>query len=406
MYAASGDLACRIRQWRVNIDATSTCCGFIPNVESLHSVTPPEVLRPDPDVARWDVRGMTSHDARRYSLDRPGQLIAAIPAVLGFVPVRSVVLATVERGALGCVMRADLDDTAVDAALQMVEVAAASRPERAALVIVDDAGATCRMCRDDHRELARQVNRALEALGIVLWSAHVVDRIAVGGRWSCLDDCGSAGTVDDPSASPLAAAAVFEGRSLHGTRDQLADVIAVADSARSRALVPVIEDVMHDGGARPASAARRDVEHAISVAATLSEDGVITDDDVARLACALTDPRVRDTMYALAVGSSAAHAEALWTMLARVLPQPWRVEALVLLAFSAYVRCDGPLAGIALEAAKEIVPAHRMATLLDKALQSGMRPERIGDLAKTGYRLARRLGVQLPPRTVFGQRAG
>ena len=47
-----------------------------------------------------------------------------------------------------------------------------------------------------------------------------------------------------------------------------------------------------------------------------------------------------------------------------------------------------------------------MAGMLDTALQSGMRPERIRELARTGYRLARQLGVELPPRRLFGRRAG
>jgi hypothetical protein len=142
------------------------------------------------------------------------------------------------------------------------------------------------------------------------------------------------------------------------------------------------------------------------VAATLSSGGVVTNDDAARLACSLTDPRVRDTMYALAVGSGAAQAEALWTTLARILPDPWRAEALVLLAFSAYTRSDGSLAGVSLEAALAVDPQHRMACMLDQALHAGMRPEQIRELAKSGYRLAKELGVQLPPRVLFGQRAG
>jgi hypothetical protein len=32
-----------------------------------------------------------------------------------------------------------------------------------------------------------------------------------------------------------------------------------------------------------------------------------------------------------------------------------------------------------------------------------MRPEQIRELAGTGYRLARRLGVSLPPRRAFGR---
>ena len=130
------------------------------------------------------------------------------------------------------------------------------------------------------------------------------------------------------------------------------------------------------------------------------------DDELARLAWALTDLRVRDTLYALAVGENAGQAESLWAVLSRTLPEPWRVEALVLLAFSAYARGDGPLAGVSLEAALRCDPAHRMAGMLDTALQSGLRPEKIRDLAITGYRLADRLGVRLPPMRAFGRRAG
>jgi hypothetical protein len=115
---------------------------------------------------------------------------------------------------------------------------------------------------------------------------------------------------------------------------------------------------------------------------------------------------VRDTMYALAVGESAGAAESLWAALARRLPEPWRVEPLVLLAFSAYVRGDGPLAGVSLEAALRCAPTHRMAGMLDAALQSGMRPERIRELALTGYRVASELGIRLPSRQPFTRRAG
>jgi hypothetical protein len=46
-----------------------------------------------------------------------------------------------------------------------------------------------------------------------------------------------------------------------------------------------------------------------------------------------------------------------------------------------------------------------MAGMLDTALQSGMRPERIRELAVTGYRLAEQLGVRLPPRRAWRRKA-
>jgi hypothetical protein len=236
-----------------------------------------------------------------------------------------------------------------------------------------------------------------------LLAAHVVDRVATGGRWHCADDCGHAGTVEDPSASPLAVAAVLDGRRLYARRTELQDVIAVVDPARSAAMAEAIGSCDID---RPDADVRGDVETAIAAAAHVAEGQPLSDETAARLACALTDPLVRDTLYALAVGEDAGAAESLWAELARTLPEPWRVEALVLLAFSAYARGDGPLAGVSLDAALRCDDTHRMAGMLDTALQSGMRPEQIRDLATTGYRLANRLGVQLPPRRAFGRRAG
>jgi hypothetical protein len=346
---------------------------------------------------------MTKSKSPDFHLNRPGVLIAALPAVLGFVPEKSLVLVTVDRGEMGCVMRVDLSDELSDSVDQVAEVAAAARPDSAIAVVVDDAGAGCRLCNDDYRRLTERLAARLAERGIELLAAHVVDRVAAGGRWHCADGCGSAGTVEDPSASPLAAAAVLDGRRLYGRRTELQEVIDVVDADRSAALSAAIGS---GAGDRPDAHARSDIEAAIEAAGRLAEGQPIDDATLSRLARALTDTRVRDTLYALAVGEYAVQAESLWAHLSRTLPEPWRVEALVLLAFSAYARGDGPLAGVSLEAALRCDETHRMAGMLDTALQSGMRPEQIRDLATTGYRLADRLGVRLPPRRTFGRRAG
>jgi hypothetical protein len=349
---------------------------------------------------------MTTSQSPDFHLNRPGVLIAALPAVLGFVPEKSLVLVTVDRGEMGCVMRVDLSNELVDSLAHVAEVAAAARPDSAIAVLIDEEGANCRMCNDEHRELAGLLTTVLADRGIELLAAHVVDRVAAGGRWHCADGCGNAGTVDDPSASPLAAAAVLDGRRLYARRAELQEVIDVIDPARTDALAEVIDGVKPGQAERQDDAARADIEATIAAAARVADAAQLGDDELARLAWALTDIRVRDTLYALAVGENAEQAESLWAVLSRTLPEPWRVEALVLLAFSAYARGDGPLAGVSLEAALRGDPTHRMAGMLDTALQSGMRPEQIRDLAITGYRLADQLGVQLPPMRTFGRRAG
>lgn len=352
---------------------------------------------------------MTNHRAD-FALNRPEALIAALPAVLGFVPEKSLVLVTFADRKLGSVMRVDLSDALVHQIGHLAEVAAAARPEGAIAVIVDAEGALCTVCNEEYRELCTDLAEALERHRIELWAAHVVDRVARGGRWHCVDSCSCSGVVDDPASSPLAAAAVLEGRRLYARRADLQAVIAMDDPARSAQLVTVMGEQaarrQRAHRADPRGCSRRDVENAIAAATRTAEGQPLSDAELAELGCALADVQVRDTLYALSVGESAAAAESLWAALARVLPSPWRVEPLVLLAFSAYARGDGPLAGVSLEAALSCQPDHRMAGMLDTALQSGLRPDDIRDLAQTGYRLAKQLGVRLPPRKLFGLQAG
>lgn len=307
-------------------------------------------------------------------------------------------------------MRVDLSEELVERLEHLAEVAAAAAPEAVIAVIVDADGAYCPSCNDEYRQLAAALAEALSQHHIELWATHVVDHVALGGRWHCAEGCGSSGLVDDPAASPLAAAAVLEGRRLYPRRADLQAVIAPDDPARSAALADAVRQqaarrrAAHR--AHPVRCTRGDVETAMAAAARVAAGEPLPDSEMAALGCALTDAQVRDILYALAVGESAGDVESLWALLARTLPPPWRVEALVLIAFSAYARGDGPLAGVSLQEALRCAPDHRMAGMLDTALQSGLRPEDIRDLALTGYRLAKRFGVQLPPRRPFGRRAG
>ncbi|MGV0851490.1 DUF4192 domain-containing protein [Mycolicibacterium phlei] len=346
---------------------------------------------------------MTTSQPPDFQLNKPAALIAALPALLGFVPEDSLVLVTVDRGALGCVMRIDLDVALHGSFDDLAQTAAAAGPDSAIAVIVDETAWDCPSCADDYRDLADDLTEALAERGIELLAAHVVDRVSAGGRWRCADGCGMAGTIEDPSASPLAMAAVLDGRRLYARRADLQEVVAVVDPAHAAALAKTIAVHEHD---RPDAQVRADIEAAMTVAAQVAAGERLPDETLVRLAGALTDPHVRDTLFALAVGDRAAQAESLWAEMARRLAAPWRVEALVLLAFSAYARGDGPLAGISLDAALRCDQTHRMAHMLDRALHAGLRPEQIRELARTGYRLADRLGVRLPPRRTYGRRAG
>ena len=369
------------------------------------------LLAPELTAALESVGRMTSDHTGRpdFCFDRPGSLIAALPAVLGFVPEKSLVLVSIEGGVMGAVMRADLSAELVGNIERLAEIAETSGAERVVAVIIDDDGALCPVCGEEHRRLAGALESALAQRAVELYAVHVVDRVQADGSWHCVDGCGQRGRVEDPSASPLAVAAVLDGRRLYSRRSELQSVIELSEAARSpqrtEAITTREQERDAEWGLDPDGCGRRDVETALAAAAMAWDGSEFDDRQLAVLACALTDVAVRDTLYALAVGDDCDRAEALWALLARERPDPWRVDALVLLACSAYARGDGPLAGVCLEAALRSDPSHRMAGMLDTALQSGMRPEQIRELAGTGYRIAKKIGVRLPRRRPFGRRA-
>src|ERR1700685_1552100 len=128
---------------------------------------------------------MTTHSPD-FELDRPAALIAALPAVLGFVPENSLVLGSLGLGDVGAGMRVALGADLITGVEHLVEVAAAAEPEAVIAVIVDADGADCPQCNADYRQLCTVLSEALSQHNIELWAAHVVDRVAVGGRWRCV----------------------------------------------------------------------------------------------------------------------------------------------------------------------------------------------------------------------------
>lgn len=97
--------------------------------------------------------------------------------------------------------------------------------------------------------------------------------------------------------------------------------------------------------------------------ADLDSGAGFTARQMAELAAILRDRTVRDALFALAAGEHAAAAEQLWVSLVQSLSGSDRADAAALLGYSTYLRCDGPLAGIALQAALEANPSHSMAIL-------------------------------------------
>ncbi|MGZ4574251.1 MAG: DUF4192 domain-containing protein [Mycobacteriaceae bacterium] len=342
---------------------------------------------------------------------RPGDLIASVPGLLGFSPSRSLVVLCMEghpASRVGLVMRLDLPDPLrvdPDGEAALVEQISALCSRRAApaiiVIVVEDraAGAT-----PPHRELLAALRDACEEVGTELLDAHVVDRVVAGACWRGYDEHDHrGGTLPDPQSSMVSAAHVAQGRVIHGAREELDELLRRDPepylSRRADLIGPALDAALLARDTSGQRAVRHDLETVLAAVAQLNADEVLLDEEIARIGVALSDPLVRDACFGLAVGEHVHAAERLWLQLCRALPDPERAEAAVLVAYSCYVRGEGPLAGIALRAALTSMPGHRTARLLDSALSGGLPPEVLRDLADTALGIAAELGVALVPST-------
>ena len=127
--------------------------------------------------------------------------------------------------------------------------------------------------------------------------------------------------------------------------------------------------------ARPAD--RQASLQRVRAAIARANDGELPadDTDIAELAVALSDPRVRDASLTHSLDGHARAAQRLWTALVRSTPAPHRAEPAVLLAITAYLHGEGALVSIATDTALQARPRHALAAVIQLALRAGLPPD-------------------------------
>lgn len=334
----------------------------------------------EPVQSAWAI----AHEPPDVRLDKPGDLIAAIPHVLGFHPVDSLVVVGL-RGhvstTLGVVLRVDLPPPVRPAELadQLLGPLIQQRSIGAALVVV---GAHEYTLDEElpHRAVVRECETVFADVGIPVLHQLWAPDTAGGAQWRCYEDTECAGVVPDPNSSALAAASVTAGVVTYNRREDITATLAPADddtlARRADLLAAASRRAEPDQGALGRGVERF---HAVLAAIDRAMDGVLpsTDEELVDLALAVGDHRVRDTCLVMDGESRAAAAERLWTTLVRGVPAPERAEPACLLAFAAYLRGDGVLAGIALDTAAAADSGHRLSDLLRNALWTGLPPTRL-----------------------------
>ncbi|PXX53422.1 uncharacterized protein DUF4192 [Nocardia tenerifensis] len=360
-------------------------------------------------------------------VDDPGELIVAMPAMLGFVPERSLVIAVLRAGKPPCVTpvidavaRFELEPPggrrgmAARIAECLSRICAAEQADEVLAVIIDDRAnepgprqANPRRMEQAamHTALIVALDQCLAAYEVMLAGAWAVSAIHAGEHWWPLLGAPCGGVLPDPAQSSVAMSSVLDGRPIHASRSELTAVLA-PDTELCEQVSAQVEAALENARERRVRAARHGEEDSYRRAllervlwqVAHAESHVLPDaPEIAGLLPALQDPKVRSTLFALAYTEQATAVEKLWLRLVQALPLHYRADAATLLGYSAYVRGDGAFAGMALDVALESDPGYEMAGLLECGLRSGMRPGPLRRVGRSGHAMAADLGVDLGP---------
>lgn len=285
----------------------------------------------------------------------PEDLLAVVRVVLGFEPTDSIVMLTL--GARhSCHARVDLPDDPgdlADVADLLLRPAAGHGATAVVFVLFTDDDQCARRC-------ARVLRRRFERGGVaVLESLRVDDR-----RWHALSGPPrtTAGVPYDVSAHPFVAAAVLDGRVLHGSRDALAATLVSRPDD-----VAAVEGALPQPEASGEWVARLASRHA---AASTSP----TDEEAARLLVAVADPHVRDAAWSRILRSEARRHVELWSGLVRRCPDDLLPHAAGVLGFAAWLAGDGALAWCAVDRGREVDPDHSLVRLVADLLEGAVPP--------------------------------
>ncbi|HVV10260.1 DUF4192 domain-containing protein [Amycolatopsis sp.] len=337
----------------------------------------------------------TMPDGRpKINVSDPGQLIASIPYLFGFRPENSLVVAGLggsSGGRLGPVLRLALPPPEhEEEAVAAVMPAFAHNPCGAVIAIVVGAHPGRAPGELPHARLIARLSAAFEELGRPLLNTLWTPEVRGGARWRSYEG-DREGELPDQRSTELAAICVSQGQVTYDSREEMAGRLAPDDPAAI---------------ARRAALLREQSREPMTFAAGLAEvrralllvrngDLAFGDDQVVRLAEALSNSRVRDTCLATAHGSVAGRptqAEGLWLELIRRTPPPERAEAASVLGYAAYLRGDGAFARVALENALDADPGHMLSRLLVRCLERGIPPEKLRELGSNEH-----LDRLLPP---------
>ena len=319
---------------------------------------------------------MTAPSARRGRADRPvvrlsgpGDVVEALPYLVGFVPQDSVVVVALagSRHQVVLTARVDIAEDPVCALAPAWQAATAEGADSVLIVVFDDAAGGVPLPH------AGVVGRLMAHARGHRLAVH--DALCVGSAryWSYMCHEPACCPVEGrtvPIRGGVAAELVYSGQSVVGSREQLRAEFAL-DEVRARRIAALLPAAGHVGDRRWSVS-----EQIAYLDAWVDADDRLgrPDVDLVRAIRALQDVAVRDAQLLDRGAEGDRAAGQLWGGLAQVSPAPWRAVPLTLLAICAYRRGDGARANVAAEAAMAADAAYPLARLVAQALACAVSP--------------------------------
>ena len=321
---------------------------------------------------------MTSTDADKPTtvtrVRGPGDLVAAVPALVGFHPQDSLVCVVLgpPRSRIRLTARVDLpghaDTAAWDAVAATMRHAASQAGGRAAVLVVY----TAEPHLADQAE--RRVGRALRRAGV-----DVTDVLRVhDGRYyglACHDErcCPPRGR-PVPGITALQARLAVDGRAVVPTRADLADEI---DPPADADVETEVDRVRQALARDPASVSLPTMAHELRAALEEAASGGLGGERALRLAVLAGDGDCRDEVYRHLVAGPVEGHRRLWAAVCRGVPGPVAVVPLALFALAAYLDGDGAVANVAWERAALQDPGHPTVALVGDIMAGAIPPPRV-----------------------------
>ncbi len=331
---------------------------------------------------------MSTPDPSTIRVASPGDLLDAMPYLLGFHPSESMVVigfADVQASVRQVTVTARLDlgpDGVDDDALRsMAQALGRSSSVAVAAVLLTD-----RLSGDPRR--SSWLRDALAALVGELDRAglRLLDALAAtSSRWWSMccdrrDCCPPEGTARGAGTSAVAAAATYAGLVALPNRQALLASLDGAPAPVRAALLPALRRadrrLAELAGRQGSHRTQRGELAAILRAARECEAGLrLTPRRLARLGAALRHGEVRDAIW-LAVDDGSLQAEQLLSQLHTQLPSPYQAPPLFLYGWQLWRGGSGTLAAVAAERALRSDPGYSAARLLLEAVEAGLDPQR------------------------------